>query len=308
MADKSTTPAKDAQDASILAGIAPFLESLMAQSSGGGSNTSTTTSTSSVTKLTNASARALMMAAAEEAGYAGKFTSEEVQAFIKDFNAKQNAQIERVVQISRDKIVPGSTPDAQRKVMQDVARQEFPSFFKPTEFAKDYIWSKIDFKNEASLGAQSLGALASVRAVLDAFQLLGVSDSDAKVAAKQIAMGKKTLQEFTIEMQQIAKKEYPNLADRFAKDPTLTTYDIASPIINMLAKTWEVDPKTIGLNNSLVAQWLRPGGADGKGEQPSYYDMLMKAKNDPLYEGTTEAVDNARGAATALSSMLGFGV
>jgi hypothetical protein len=308
MAEKPKTPATDSQDAAILAGIAPFLESLMATSSGGPTDTSTTTSTSSVTKLTTATAKALMTQAAQEAGYTGKFSNADVQAFIKDFNAKQNAQIEKVVQISRDRITPGATPEAQKKIMQEVARQEYPSFFKPAEFAKDFIWSKIDFKNEGSLGAKSLASLASVRAVVDAFQLLGVSDADAKIAAKQIAMGKKTLEEYTVELQQIAKKEYPNLADRFAKDPTLTTYDIASPIINMLAKTWQVDAKTIGLNNPYVTQWLRPGGADGKAEQPSYHDMLMKAKNDPKYDATTEAIENARGAATSLSSMLGFGV
>lgn len=308
MADKPVTPAKNTQDAEILAGIAPFLQSLLATSSGGPTDTATTTSQTSVTKLTTATAKALMTAAAEEAGYAGKFSSQDVQAFIKEFNAKQSAQVEKVVRISRDRIVPGSTAEAQKKVMQEVATQEYPSFFKPTEFAKDFIWSKINFKDEATLGAKSLAALSSARAVADAFQLLGVSEADVKIAAKQIAMGKKSLEEYTVELQQIAKKEYPNLADRFAKDPTLTTYDIASPIINMLAKTWQVDAKSIGMNNPYVTQWLRPGGADGKGEQPSYHEMLMKAKNDPKFELTTEANENARSAATTLSSMLGFGV
>ena len=127
-------------------------------------------------------------------------------------------------------------------------------------------------------------------------------------AAKEIAMGNKTIEDYNVELQQIASKEYPQFADRFDKDPTLTTYDIASPVINMLAKTWQVDPKTIKMDNPLVAAYLRPGGADGKGTPPSYNELLVKARNDPKYDLTTEANDNARSAASSLASALGFGV
>jgi hypothetical protein len=54
--------------------------------------------------------------------------------------------------------------------------------------------------------------------------------------------------------------------------------------------------------------YLRPGGADGKGVAPSYYDLLLKAKNDPKYDLTREANENARDAATSLGRALGYGV
>ena len=303
----SNTPNTDAQNAAILQSIAPMLANLLAQSTGSG-NSATTSISSSVTKLTPATARALMQEAATAAGYTGTFSNADVIDFMNQFEAKQNAQIEKIVTTARTKVTPNSDPNAIKKVVEETARQEFPSFFKPADFASDFIWGKIDFKNEASLGAKSLDALAQVRGLIDSFQLIGISDSEAKAAAKQIAMGKKTIQAYTVELQQLAKKEYPQFSDRFAIDPTLTTYDIASPIINMLAKTWQVDPKSIKMDNPIVSKWLHFAGPDGKGKQPSYNDLLIMAKNDPQYDLTTEANDNARNAATSLARALGYGV
>jgi hypothetical protein len=227
---------------------------------------------------------------------------------MKRFEKNQNEQIEKIITSSRTKVVPGATDEAMKSVVESTARQEFPSFFKPLEFAKDFIFTKIDFRNEGALGAKNLDVLAQVRGLADQFQLLGVSPADLRAAAKQIAMGKKTLDEYTVELQQIAKKEYPQFADRFNLDPTLTTYDIASPVINMLAKTWQKSPKEIKMDNPYVMSYLNFSGADGKGKQPSYYDLLLKAKNDPQYELTEEANENARDAAVGLARAFGFGV
>lgn len=310
MGKETATPNQDAQDAAILASIAPFLESLLAQNNDAGKPTDTSQSStqSSVTKLTYNSAKALLEAAMKEADFVGKLTPDDIKDFMKAFEAEQNKQIEKIVTTARTKITPGATAEAQKKIVESVARQEFPSFFKPTDFAKNFIWSKIDFKDEAKLGAKSLDAFAKVRGLVDAFQLLGVTENDMRRAAKEIAMGNKTIEDYNVELQQIAKKEYPQFADRFDKDPTLTTYDIASPIISMLAKTWQMDPKTIKMDNPYVMSYLNYAGADGKGQQPSYYDLLLKAKNDPKYDLTQEANENARDAAVGLSRALGFGV
>lgn len=310
MAEKTATPNQDAQDAAILASIAPFLQSLLAEDTGAGkpSDTAQSSTQSSVTRLTYNSAKALLEAAMKEADFVGKLTPDDIKDFMKAFETEQNKQIEKIVTSARTKITPGATAEAQKKVVESVARQEFPSFFKPTDFAKNFIYSKIDFKDETKLGAKSLDAFAKVRGLVDAFQLLGVTENDMRRAAKEIAMGNKTVEDYAVELQQIAKKEYPQFADRFDKDPTLTTYDIASPVISMLAKTWQVDPKTIKMDNPYVMSYLNYAGPDGKGQQPSYYDLVLKAKNDPKYDLTQEANENARDAAVELSRALGFGV
>lgn len=304
------TPDAKAQEAARLQELLlsfPQLQGLMSGASKA-TDTSQSSSQTSVTRLTYNSAKAMLQNAMEEVGFAGKLTKADIEDFMKRFEKNQNEQIEKIITSSRTKIVPGATEEAQKKVMESTAREEFPSFFKPLEFAKDFIFAKIDFKNEATLGAKNLDALAQVRGLVDQFQLLGISDADVRFAAKQIAMGKKDIKQYTVELQQIAKKEYPQFADRFNMDPTLTTYDIASPVINLLAKTWQKAPKEIKMDNPYVMSYLNYAGPDGKGKQPSYYDLLLKAKNDPQYELTEEANENARDAAVGLARAFGFGV
>jgi hypothetical protein len=306
------TPTLTAQQAATLEKyLKPFpgLENYGGNASTGGpTDTKESRSTTSVTRLTFNSAKAMLEDAMREIGFVGKLSKADIEDFMKRFEKNQNEQIEKIITSSRTKVVPGATDEAMKSVVESTARQEFPSFFKPLEFAKDFIFTKIDFRNEGALGAKNLDVLAQVRGLADRFQLLGVSPADLRVAAKQIAMGKKTLDEYTVELQQIAKKEYPQFADRFNLDPTLTTYDIATPVINMLAKTWQKSPKEIKMDNPYVMSYLNFAGADGKGKQPSYYDLLLKAKNDPQYELTEEANENARDAAVGLARAFGFGV
>lgn len=296
----------DARLSAILQGF-PELASLMS-GSGEAKDTSQTSSQTNALKLTYNSAKAMLQDAMKEVGFVGKLTSADIKTFMEQFDKNQSEQLEKIIVSSRSKVVPGATADATKKVIESTARQEFPSFFKPLEFAKDFIFAKIDFKNEAALGAKQLDALGDVRGLINKFQLLGVADADMRLAAKQIAMGKKTLADYTVELQQIAKREYPQFTDRFNMDPTLTTYDIASPVINMLAKTWQKDPKDIKMDNPYVMSYLNYAGPDGKGKQPSYYDLLLKAKNDPQYELTEEANESARDAAVGLARAFGFGV
>jgi len=303
----SPTPNADAQDATILASIAPFLAQLMSQGTDGPTSTAQSGTQTSVTRLTYNSAKALLETAMAEAGFAGKLSADDIKNFMEKFKTAQDKQIEKIVTTARTKIVPGATPEATKKVVESVAREEFPSFFKPTDFAKDFIFAKIDFKNEGALGAKQLDALAKVRGIVDKFQLLGVSDADVRVAAKQVAMGKKTIEDYTIELQKIARKEYPQFAERFDLDPTLTISDIASPVVKLLAKTWQKTEKEVQ-NHPLVKSWINYPGPDGKGKQPSYYDIELKAKNDPLYDLTEEANESARNAAVGFARAIGFGV
>ena len=261
------------------------------------------------TKLTKQSARALMEIAAQNADYMGKFSSADIAQFMKEFDAEQARQIGKVVTTTSQKLTPGgTTPGAVDKVMETTAKTDYPSLFSPSQFTQDWIWKKINFKDEKSLGAKSLTALGEVRGVVQAFQLVGVSENDVRAAAKQIAMGKKTIEEYTVELQKIAKKEYPQFAERFATDPTLTTYDIASPVIKLLAKTWEMDEKDISFDEPIVSSYMSYGGPDGKGLPPSRADMVSKAKKHRKYQETIQANEDARDAATGLARAFGFGV
>jgi len=301
----SATPLKTAQ------ALSPEVQAILDKigSMGGSNNPNAGIDTStSVTKLTKQSALALMQNAADAADYMGKFSSADIAQFMKEFDAEQALQVAKVITKTASKTVPGATEGAVDNTASSTAKTEYPSFFKPTEFASDWVWSKINFKDEATLGTKSITALSQVRNIIDQFQLLGVSDAEAKAAAKQIAMGKKTIAEYTTDLQKIAIKEYPQFAERFKADPTLTLYDIASPIINMVAKTLEVDPKTIKMDNPIVTAYTRSAGADGKGVAPSYYDLLLRTKQLPEYQKTQQANNEARDSASSLGKALGYGL
>ena len=301
----SETPNQDAQ---LKAETAKFIADIFANNDSGNAARSGTSTDTKVTRLTYQTAKGLLEKVMAEANFMGKLNNDDIKNFLALFTEAQNAQIEKVVTTSSSKTTKGATADAASQVTESTQKQEFPSFFDPAEFARDFIWQKINFKDEKNLGAKSLAALGEVRNAVKAFQLMGVTDNDIRAAAKQIAMGKKTIDAYKIELQQIAKKEYPQFADRFTTDPELTTYDIASPIIKMLAKTWEVEEKDISFDDPIVSSYMNYAGPDGKGQPPSRYDLLLKAKSDRKYQATQEANENARDAAVGLARAFGFGV
>jgi hypothetical protein len=307
MAEKTTTPLADAQK--VPSDVAAIINAVMATSGGSANAKSGSDTSTSKTKLTTNSARAIMELAAKDAGYPVKFTPADVAQFMEEFDAEQSLQIETVKTSTATKLTPGgTTPGAVDKTISSTAKTEFPSFFNVGSFTKDWVWKKISFKDETTLGAKSLAVLADVRGLVDKFQLMGVSDQEAKDAAYLIAKGDKTLDEYAVELQGEAAKEYPQFADRFKKNPKLTTYDIASPVINMIAETLEVDPGTIKMNHPIVLAYTRSSGADGKGTAPSYYDLLLKTKSLPEYEKTKKANNEARESASSLVQALGYGL
>jgi hypothetical protein len=299
------TPNQDAQTADA---VAKYISGIFANNESENTARVGTSTDTKVTRLTYQTAKGLLDKVMAEANFMGKLSKDDINNFMALFKQAQDAQIEKVVTTSASKTTPGATADAASQVVESTKKQEFPSFFDPAEFARDFIWQKINFKDEANLGAKSLAALGEVRGLVKSFQLLGVTENEVRAAAKEIARGKKTIDAYRIELQQVAKKEYPQFADRFNADPELTTYGIAEPIVKMLAKTWEMEDKDISLDNPLVMSYMNYAGADGKGQQPSRYELLLKAKSDPKYQKTQEANENARDAAVGLARAFGFGV
>lgn len=270
--------------------------------------TNSTNISTSLTKLTSASAKAMLEEAAQAAGYPKTFTDAEINEYIRQFNAKQKEQIARIVTIASSKTTAGATPEAANKVFEQTAREEYPSFFKPTDFAKDFIWSKVNFGDKATLGSNVIGSMEAVRGLVDKFHIVGVIESDIQKMALAIAKGEKTIQQVNVDLQQTAIKEYPQFADRFKMDPTLTTQDIADPIIKTLADTWEVDASEIKMSNPLVMKWMQGVTADGKSVPPTKYEIMLAAKKDPKYQYTQAANNDARDAAVAFSNALGVGI
>ena len=309
MVEKTATPSETPnQDAQLRAETEKYIAGLFANNEPDNSARVGTSVDTKVIRLNFQSAKGLLQKVMDEANFMGKLTSDDINKFMELFKKAQDKQIEKVVTTTSSKTTKGATADAATQVAESTKKQEFPSFFDPADFARDFIWQKVNFKDEASLGAKSLAALAEVRGIVKAFDLIGVTDADIRAAAKQIARGQKTIDAYRVELQQVAKKEYPQFADRFAADPELTTYDIAAPVIKLLAKTWEMEEDDISIDNPIVSSYMNYAGPDGKGQPPSRYDLLLKAKSDAKYQSTQEANENARDAAVGLARAFGFGV
>ena len=271
-------------------------------------NTQESTSYKERLKLTTASAKELLSKAVADAQYTGTLSNADISDFISKFQKEADSQMAIVIKDAQSKMTPGATATDLAKTVSSLITTNYPSFFKPETFAKDYIWSKINFADDKTLAGANLATLSQVRQLVKDFNVLGVSDAEIAQAAKDIAMKKKTLADYTTEVQQIAIKEHPALADRFKANPTLTTKDIANPPIQLLAKLWEVDASTITMDDPIIAAYLQPGGADGKGPTLTYSDVTRLGKSSKRYESTTAANEDARDAATSLARAMGGGI
>jgi hypothetical protein len=271
-----------------------------------GKPTSTTGSSKSLTKLTKPAARALLEKTAKDAQYNFKFTDVDLDDFLKKFNAEQNRQIENVVKSTN--VTPGASTDEIKRQVENTVTTEFPSYFKPEIFASDYVWAKVNFKDEKSLGGKALTALNNVRSILSGFGPLDFSDIEIQNAAKQIARGEISNDDFRSTIALKAMVNYPQYAQRLKENPGSTIRDLASPYINLMAKELELDPNTIQLDNVELDRALRPDGTAGKLPTMSLADFRIKLRNSPQWENTTAANESARSAATSIGRAFGYGV
>jgi hypothetical protein len=287
--------------------IRAIMEGILRNSVGGTDKASQTTAKDYI-KLTPGAARALLEKAAADSEFTGKFSSADVNAFIAEFSAEANKQIESVTKQAKETVQSGQSATDIQKSISSLITTSSPSFFNPSEFAKNYVWAKVNFKNEKTLGGKSINALQSARQAVKDFNLYSVSDAEVQQAAKDIAMGKKTIESYKSELSRLAQIEFPYLAERFKATPGLTTRDIALPAIKIIADAWEMDPETIGIDNDLIQQYIRPGGADGKAAPISIPELKRLALKHPNFEGTTKAIELGMSAGTAFVRALGGGV
>lgn len=272
-------------------------------------NKDNTTSGRTLTQLNKVSGRALLEQTAREIQYNVKFSDVDIQDFLRKFAAEQKRQIEEVVKSSTSRVSgDGLSPGAIQKTVDTVVTTEKPSFFKPETFAADYIWAKVNFKDEKSLGGKSLTALNNARSILAGFGTLDFSDAELYNAAKRIAKGEISNDDFRSTIAQKAAINYPQYAERLKQNPGSTIRDLASPYINLMAKELELDPNAIQLDNMDLDRALRPDGTAGKIPSVSLADFRIKLRNSPQWENTTAANESARTAATALGRAFGYGV
>ena len=267
------------------------------------SKNSTTTYKDAI-KLTEAGAKQLLDSIMADIQFTGKLSKADLAEFVNKYNATANAQLETVIQAVRDKTKPGDTAEDIKTIIKTTS----PSFFDSKQYTKDYLWSKVNFADEKTLGAKALDALTTARQIAKAFNLSTVSDIEIQDAAKRIATGKISSEDYKTELATKAAAEYPQLADRFKSTPGATVRSLYNPILKAVADAWETDVESLDLNDPFIDSLLRPDGVIGKVPSVTIGEATQKALMHPKANNTQKQISNAKASATSLARALGFGI
>lgn len=183
-----------------------------------------------------------------------------------------------------------------------------PSLFDAKAFTESYLWAKVNVDDVTTLPSTVISQLSGIKALLRAYGVSNLSDKEVNKIGLDLASGTKTLQQIQADFQQTAIKNYPQYADRFKNNPTLTVADIAQPIINTLASAWEMDPASFDVMDPNVDRFMRPDGVLGKAAPASIAEITNWAMFHPNFDKTTKAQGMARDAATGVARAMGFGI
>jgi hypothetical protein len=279
------------------------LEALLSQLSKGDSGK---TISREAIKLTPTAAKQLLQSIAEDVQFTGQFSKEDIAAFVAAYNKNANEQLDTVVREAKETTPSGKTEDITATV-KNIITTKYPSFFDPKSFTRDFIWSKVNFKDEATLGAKALNALTEARNVARGFNLSTVSEVEIQEAAKQIASGKISANDYKTQLAAKAAAEYPQYAERLKTTPGATVRDLVNPVLRAIADAWEVDIDTLNLNDPFIDKLIRPDGVIGKVPPVSVGDATRAALKHPNRDKTRAEINNAIDAATELGRALGFG-
>lgn len=273
-----------------------FAKLLMGGASSG-SEDQTTTQTN-IIQLTPAAAKQLLGTVAQDVQFMGKFSKEDIASFVREYNKAANEQLDTVVRTAKQRISEGKAKGDVQTTINNIVTKEFPQFFNPKAFAEDYIWSKINFADEAALGAKSLQSLQRTRALVNDYGKYILSDVEMRDAAKKIARGQLTEDQFKTQLGKLASIEYPELAEKIAAFPGFTVRQLYGNKINLMADKLELDPNEVRLDNPVLEKIKGMSNSDAE----RYISTL------PEIEGLVSENEKARQAATSLARAMGFGV
>lgn len=257
-----------------------------------------TTRQTNIIQLTPAAARQLLATIAADIQYADKFSKEDIKSFVEAYNKAANTQLDTVIRSVRERVAAGKVKGDPETSITNIVTREFPQFFDPKSFTQDFIWSKINFGKEETLGAKSLEALQKARALVNDYGKYLLSDVEVQEAAKKLARGAMTESQLKAQLGQIAALEYPELAETIKANPQYTVRQLRGNKINLIANMLELDPNEVELDNPVLEAIKGMSVSDAK----------RYLSTRPEIESTTAENERARDAATSLARAMGYGV
>ncbi len=256
-------------------------------------NPGSTGITSSITQYDRIASDALLNKIAKSIGFDVTVLSEEDKA---DFLAKVNVEAGASGKSTTRKASTGGYETITT-----------PSLFDPKSFTEAYLWGKVTLEDVSKLPSTAIKQVASVKNLLNAYGINNLSSKEINQIGLDIASGTKTVDELKNELSVKAQNMYPAYADRLSKNPSLTMFDIAEPIIRTLATAWEMDPSQFDLADPNIMRFLN-NDVTGKAPAASIaevYDFAMTHENR---QKTKAENDIARNKAVGVARAMGFGI
>jgi hypothetical protein len=183
-----------------------------------------------------------------------------------------------------------------------------PSTFDALSFTESFIWAKVNFADTTKLPSSAITSISGVKSLLRQYNITNLSQMEIDQLGIDLASGSKSLDTIKLDFQQKAIRDYPALASRFESNPNLTVRAALEPILNTVAKLWEIDPESLDLNDPNIEKLVRPDGVVGKLPPASVAEAYNFAINHPNFEKTLKAQDMARDSATSVARAMGFGI
>lgn len=132
-----------------------------------------------------------------------------------------------------------------------------------------------------------------------------ISDSFIQTYAQQIAAGNLTVNDA---QRQLREKYGVAVAPEFAKQLAggMDLYDLASPYIQSMATTLEMNPADIDLFDPTIRSALASTGPDGKTTRKTLYEFEQQLREDPRYMKTKGAQDSVMSIGKKVLQDFGF--
>lgn len=165
--------------------------------------------------------------------------------------------------------------------------------------AKHYMdlgWNDSQLNNVMSKYITFTHAKGQARSNIQAMQQsawkngLRYSDSTYRTWAQRIARGDGTLDDFVQATRGQAKTLAPGFADQI--NAGMDLHDIASPYMQSMAQTLELNPSDIDLFDPTIRHALGAKDEDGKPSTMSIFDFEQSLRNDKRWMKTKNAQDS----------------
>jgi len=161
----------------------------------------------------------------------------------------------------------------------------------------------IKFNEKGSLKGLAGNLQDSLKAVATS-NGLKMSDNYYRSAAVSVATGLQTKEDWERDLRDQAASLWPPYAEKIKSGVNVA--DLASGYINTMARTFEINPDEINLNDSYIREALSSFDDKGNPAPMGLWDFEKKLRSDPRWMQTKQATDETSSVASTVLKMFGF--